>query len=294
MIRFNDATSVPTIMIYLFKTIFFIIIGIFSLSAKAEIFRTKDSGIIRDEIAKLKNGDMVLFDVKHVLFHTNDQVMLSEHKWFFKQQFSQIEKNLGKEKAIRLKSIVLSSYKLILVDDKIPKIINKAQNFGIVALALTSGDTGNYGVIPNRANLRIQTLKEIGIDFSKSIDLPYINLDDDKNLLETNNNNHPIFQDGVIFTARKPKGKILSKFLNLSKLNPQKIIFIDNNFKNLILVEKKCKELGIDYVGIHFTKSYKQFPNRQLDKKIAEKKFKILLEQNRWIDDDEATALTKK
>lgn len=281
-------------MMYLLKTIFLIIIVIFSLSAKAEIFGTKDSGVIRDVITKLKSDNMVLFDVKHVLFHTNDQVMLSEHKWFFKQKFSKIKKSLGKEEETRLRSIVLSSYKPIIVDDIIPKVINKAQNSGIVVLALTSGDTSSYGVIPNRANLRIQNLKEIGIDFSKSINLPHINLDDNKNLLKNNNNNYPIFQDGVIFTARKSKGEILGKFLKLSKLKPRKIVFVDNNFKNLILVENKCKELGIDYIGIHFTKSYRQSLSKQLDKKMAEKKFKILLEENRWINDNEATYVTKK
>lgn len=105
--------------------------------------------------------------------------------------------------------------------------------------------------------------------------------------------NKPIFQDGVIFAAKKPKGKVLSKFLKLSKLKPRKIIFVDNQLKNVLSVEAHCKELGIDYTGIHFTKTYNK-PANPLDKKIAEKKFEILLAENRWIDDHEASLMVKK
>ena len=55
-------------------------------------------------------------------------------KSFFKQKFAQIEANLGKEEATRLKSIVLSSYKPIIVDHEIAELINKAQKSGIIVL----------------------------------------------------------------------------------------------------------------------------------------------------------------
>jgi len=35
-------------------------------------------------------------------------------------------------------------------------------------------------------------------------------------------------------------------------------------------------------------------PSKPLDKKIAEKKFEILLAENRWIDDNEASLMVKK
>ncbi len=61
----------------------------------------------------------------------------------------------------------------------------------------------------------------------------------------------------------------------------------------MLSVEAHCKELGIDYTGIHFTKIYNK-PANPLDKKIAEKKFEILLAENRWIDDHEASLMVKK
>ncbi|NBU53256.1 MAG: hypothetical protein EBS33_02620, partial [Alphaproteobacteria bacterium] len=99
--------------IYLLKSTVSVFIIFFAFYAKAEVaevLEATDIGIIKDEIAKLKSGDMVLLDVKHVIFYSSDQVMLHEHKSFFKQKFAQIEANLGKEEATRLKSIVLSSY----------------------------------------------------------------------------------------------------------------------------------------------------------------------------------------
>ena len=240
--------------IYLLKSTVSVFIIFFAFYAKAEVLEATDIGIIKDEIAKLKSGDMVLLDVKHVIFYSSDQVMLHEHKSFFKQKFAQIEANLGKEEATRLKSIVLSSYKPIIVDHEIAELINKAQKSGIIVFALTSGNTSNYGIIPNRADLRIKTIKDIGIDFSKSMNLPYIDLSGEMPLSTKDGSSNPIFQEGVIFAAKRPKGEILGKFLNFSKLDPEKIIFVDNQLKNVLSVEEKCKELDIDYTGIHFTK----------------------------------------
>ena len=167
-------------IIYLLKSTVSVFIIFFAFYAKAAVLEATDIGIIKDEIAKLKSGDMVLLDVKHVIFYSSDQVMFYEHKPFFKQKFAQIEANLGKEKATRLKSIVLSSYKPIIVDHEIAELINKAQKSGIIVFALTSGNTSNYGIIPNRADLRIKTIKGIGIDFSKSMNLRLAKLLGDK------------------------------------------------------------------------------------------------------------------
>ncbi len=276
-----------------FKCTFIIFIIFFAFYARATVLETKDIGIIKDEIVKLKKGDMVLLDVKHVIFYSSDQVMLQEHKSFFKQKFAQIEKKFGTEEATRLKSIVLSSYKPMIVDQEISKVVSNAQKAAIIVFALTSGNTSSYGIIPNRADLRVKTIKNIGIDFSKSTELDYIDLSEERELMGKKDKNKPIFQDGVIFTAKKPKGKVLSKFLKLSKLKPRKIIFVDNQLKNVLSVEAYCKELGIDYTGIYFTKIYNK-PPHPLDKKIAEKKFEILLAENRWIDDYEASLMVKK
>ena len=104
----------------------------------------------------------------------------------------------------------------MIVDHEIAELINKAQKSGIIVFALTSGNTSNYGIIPNRADLRIKTIKDIGIDFSKSAELDYIDLSEEVELPRKKNSSHPIFQDGVIFAAKRPKGEILGKFLSLS------------------------------------------------------------------------------
>jgi len=73
-----------------FKCTFIIFIIFFAFHARATVLETKNIGIIKDEIAKLKKGDMVLLDVKHVIFCSGDQVMFQEHKSFFKQKFPRI------------------------------------------------------------------------------------------------------------------------------------------------------------------------------------------------------------
>ena len=193
---------------------------------------------------------------------------------------------------MRLKSIVLNSYRPVVVDYEIPEIINQAQKKGIIVFALTSGYASDYGTIKNRADLRIKLIKDVDIDFSKSKSIEPIDLSNNK-LSVDDNDSKPLFQDGVIFASKISKGEILGRFLKAAKLKPKKIVFIDNQLRNVILVEAKCKELGIEYVGIHFTKLYKK-SYEQLDKKLAEKKFEILLSEDKWISDDEASLMIEK
>ena len=263
-----------------------------STNVNAEIIEVQDAKMIGTKISELKKGDMVLFDVRDVLFRSTDQVLTHEHKSVFKQKFVEIEEKLGKDEAIRLRSIVLTSYKPVLVDNEMPKIIREAQKSGIIAFGLTSGKTNEYGIIKNRADLRIKMLKDFGIDFSKSMDLPYISLGDaaDENSFENGNS---IFKDGVIFASRLPKGEILGRFLKETKLKPSKIIFVDNQLKNINLVAEKCNDLGIEYVGIYFTKSSKK-PHTYLDQNIVDKKFDILLNQDKWISDEDAKVLLEQ
>ena len=60
-----------------------------------------------------------------------------------------------------------------------------------------------------------------------------------------------------------------------------------------MLVEEKCKELGIEYIGVHFTKLYKKAYD-DLETEVAEKKFEVLLSEDKWISDDEARLMIKK
>jgi hypothetical protein len=274
------------------KTFLFLLILTISFVAKAEIISTHDAGVIKSKAEDLKPGDMLLFDVKDIIFYAEDQVMSLMHKPYFKEKFVEIEAKLGKAEANRLKSIVLDSYKPMLVDIEIPKIIKNAQRQGILAFGLTSGKTSEYGVIASRTDKRVETLKAFGIDFSKSLDLESINLHDE-NDREIEERGRSMFQEGVIFAARLPKGDILGRFLKESKLTPGKIIFVDNQIKNLHSVGEKCQELDIEYVGILFTKLLGK-TYTHLDEEIADKKFEILLEKEEWISDEEAKRLLGK
>ena len=53
--------------LYLLKCTFIVFIIFFSFYVRATVLEAKDTGIIKDEIGKLKNGDMVLLDVKNVI-----------------------------------------------------------------------------------------------------------------------------------------------------------------------------------------------------------------------------------
>ncbi len=275
------------------RSIIFLLTLLFSCSvAQAEIIETNNASDIKKQIEKLSAGDIALFDVKDVIFYSEDQVMSTMHKSVFKDKFKEIKKIKGKEETDRLISIVLDSYKPVLVDEKIPQIIELAQKAGILVFGLTSGKTSKYGIIENRADTRINTLKTFGVDFSKSMDLPYMDLGVGDDIDKTIENGNSMFQDGIIFASRIPKGEILGRFLERAKLHPKKIIFVDNRLKNINLVCTKAQELGIEYVGIYFTKLSRS-PYKHLDQNIVDKKFEILLKDGKWINDQEAQNMLK-
>ncbi len=265
---------------------------IFSLSAnaKGEIIETHNIAEIKKIFSDLSEGDLALFDVKDVIFQPKDKVMSQMHKIFFDHQFNLIKKKYDKSNADYLKSIVLASYESVLVEDEMPKIITDIQKTGAMVFALTSGKTGAYGVIKNREDLRIQTLKNFGINFTKLLSFPEIDFSKEHNIFFKKENGKPIFKNGVIFAARLPKDKVLGYFLNSAKLKPKKLIFIDNQLKNVKLVANKCCEFGIKYTGIYFNKS-SSVKHESLNEKIAKKKFEILVMKRKWISDAEAKKL---
>ena len=256
-----------------------------AISAFAKIIETSDASVISKEIMQLGEDDLVTFDVKGVIFTPSDQILSPSYVKRFKEALFKIESEYGKEEAQRLQTIVLLNHKPILVDEAIPSIIREAQNKKIKIVALTSGRTGILDGVITKEDLRLQTLKALGIDFSSSFKGKMLHLDADRL-------HGALFKDGVIFAARHSKGEVLEIFLNKVHFKPKKLLHVDNNLEKLKLLEIFCKKAGIDFLGIKYTKVYTT-ALLELNEEIANKKLEVLKTHNIWISDEIASCMLK-
>lgn len=67
------------------------------------------------------------------------------------------------------------------------------------------------------------------------------------------------FSSGILFSGELHKGPALQHFINYTKTLPKKIIYIDNNEKNVLRIEELCLSKKISFVGIVY-QAQKLFP----------------------------------
>ena len=193
--------------------------------------------LLEKETAFLGPDDMVIFDVDDVLLAKEDAIfhLGKEHKQLFQKLFGSGSRMsaLSDVQKKHLESIYIAQRPYVLVDKKMPKIIEKYQKKGVKAIALTAIDGGKKGVIECRADWRYDQLKKEGIDFSKSFPL-------DEPLLF-----HPgklsfgatlqpllkfiVAKRGIVCVGSYAKGPALTAFLKQVKWKLRRIIFIDDN-----------------------------------------------------------------
>lgn len=255
--------------------------------ASARIIETTDIKKIETELASLPQRSLVTFDVAGVLFWPKDQIFIYNDKKEYKKYITALKTKYGDKKANKLISIILKERQMISVDDSMPSLINSLQARGIKTVALTSGYTGNFGKIKKREDLRIKTLKKLGIDFSSSFPDKKLILTEEKDSSTTGSVS--IFKKGILFASRNDKGQILKLFLDQISYSPTKIVHIDNSKSRVKEVEKYANSAGIEYLGIVFIKEREKLS--KLDTKIADKQFEILENEKTWISDEIAKCI---
>ena len=271
----------------MFKKLLFITLIIFSKMSNAQIIELKNAKDILPYIQDLGPEDLVSFDVKNVLFAPADLIYNPVYRVEIKKYWQDLEQELGKDEADCLNSIMLLSYKSVLVDDDMPNIIKLMQSKKAKVIALTSGHTGKFFNIENLEMLRVKRLKELGINFSDSFpDFTKIEFLDQDGKVKF------VFSEGVLFATRTPKGEVIKIFLEKTGFHPRKIIHIDNAMEKLLSVEKFCATHNIEFLGIYFTHIYQNVP--PLDKAISDKKFELLKSEKIWISDKEAAKLIRQ
>lgn len=165
--------------------------------------------------------------------------------------------------------------KIRCVDPLTPQIIKQVCENGIIFMGLTARR-------PCEVHYTQKQLSSVQITLSNIIEEGFLerNLDPRKDI---------VYHQGIVFcTPINKKSYGLRLFLEKSKLCPKRIIFIDDKLSHVEDVGQLVEDLGIDYIGIRFSRADAQVMS--FCPKIAKIQFDHLPQ---IISDDEAMLILK-
>lgn len=234
------------------------------------------------ESRKLDRSTLVLFDIDYTLITPKDHSLKPCGAYLRKRHLHVLEP----KRREWLQSILGLEGDEELMDPIFPDLIKQMQNDHIPVIAFTALETGIYGKMDCIEDWRLNRLKNLNMDFSPTFSniTPFT-------LTEANSYNgyYPLFKNGVLFTNREPKGKIITIFLKKMGWSPNKILFMDDSIEQLKSVESAANALDIEFIGFHYIAS-KTRPCK-FDEKLGEFQFQYLVEKETWLSDNEARKL---
>lgn len=268
-----------------FRVLLLAICFVLSKAAFAKIVSTSDIQVIESEIKTADKSTLVIFDVQNVLLQPKDQLLKKQNRHHLEKFRKQLKARLGSKEYQELYSLILLQRNTEAVNNKFVQLIRQVQKKDIKTLALTNCRTGQFGKIASMEQKRLYELMNAGYHFHRS--WPLIKEQVFHQLFSESSNCSPTFRKGVIFTCRTAKGPALQAFLNYVAFNPRRIIFVDDQMKNIKSVEKIAKCMDISFLGIEYLiPKNDKLPLEALER--AKLQFYILEKEHHWISDREA------
>lgn len=219
---------------------------------------------------------LVLFDIDDTLGNTADALGC----WYliptlFKLRAAvKYPQLLLRKNIVHYLSIIWSQGTWQVFEPVVIKIINSLKQRGCTVLAISSIETGSFGVIPHFPTWHYRVLKELGIEMSQTF--ANARFDD----LPAYNKEYPELYNGIICCNHQPKGKVLMAFIKKFNVHPDTVIFFDDQKENVISVAHACKQLCIPFHGFEYVGetelSYRWDNERakwQLDKLMCHDRF---------------------
>lgn len=208
-------------------------------------------------LAKLDDKALVLFDVDDTLI-TSHALNKNYLSWWFKLLFSMRHPYYATMNWELYYSKMWKYAEFNTIEPIIVDLMHRFKNQDITLLALTSMETGSYGVISNMPKWRYHILKELGIEFSQHYgnitftQFPYYR------------KNYPQLKHGILCANQEDKGKVLRAFLEHTQLKPSKIVAFDDNIGALKSIKKECLDRNIPFYGYHYAGSQLEHENWDL------------------------------
>jgi len=238
-----------------------------------EILETNDFGLIEREADRLDSNSLIVFDVDDTLITPKDAILHCRRGDVLKGLIPECPgRNLFRE--------ILVKAPHSIVDERSRSLMQRLQEKNIPALAFTAARPRVKRGDPP-CDWRIRELKYHGFDFGSSFpDCEYLEL-----LKESNAVQIPMYKQGVLFSAFHPKGLVLVRFLEAIGFFPTKVIFVDDDLKNVKSVVEELEKVGIACLGVHYTAA-RDFA-APFDPEWAEFQINHFLRHDEWLSDEQ-------
>ncbi len=234
----------------------------------AEIRAASSLEPIHQEIANSPKETLVLLDVGGTLLAYPDAVLHPAYEAWKQDWFQTHCPAVSRAEKIAFDRIVLGNLdKWELLDARWPEVVVQAQEHGVKVVAFTK-----IAMDPSTRGSRARILLALGIPFKN--DLPELSVG---HLYQ--------YAQGVIETECQLKGPVLKEILSSLTTRPEKIVFVDDRYKQIKSVDDTCRELEIPCAAFHYV-PISDVP--QLNEKIADYQLSTLVHEHRWVSDDEA------
>ena len=258
------------------KIFLMIVMTLCIFTCNAKITQVSDMKEVFDYFNDADSKTLVIFDIDMVLVQPGDPAFQMANMKRFSAISKRIMSEVPSDKQMIFLSLMTLSSEPVLIDDRTPQFLQQLMQRGIPSIALSSNLTGNLRNIPKMEVWRVEGLRQLGIDFSKTTPCQSSIVFDD---LASYRGNYSTYLDGMLFVngTTVSKGEAFLSFLKKAHLSPNRVIFIDDREDNLKSLETAIQTLDrpMEYQGIHFVGAQK-YPSKMISQEEFESKWQKL------------------
>lgn len=255
------------------KRIFLIFMTFCFFECRAEIIKVADMQEVFEYFREADSKTLAIFDVDMVLVQPSDPAFQMANMKRFSAICKRVLNEVPADKQMLFLSLMTIGSAPVLIDDRAPQLIQNIQARGIPAMALTANVTGSLGSVPDMAEWRVDGLRQLGFDFSKTAPYPSPLLFD---TLAPYRGHFSTYRSGIFFVngTTVSKGEALLAFLKKLDSCPTKVIFIDDREDNLKNLEAALRGKSVEFLGLQYGGA-QQYPSQL----ISEEEFTFRWQQ---------------
>lgn len=201
---------------------------------------------MRDIMQYVDKDGFFIFDLDNTVYEPTEEI--GSYQWCD----SLISREMKKEKYPNATSVIqkvapicedaLQYVDFQLIEEITPFIIKELQSKGLPVMALTLRHAYS-------SSLTVKQLLKLGICFAKQLFKGIQNV-----YLDSIGKSRPFFYEGILFcNGCYDKGEVLEAYFKAISFYPEKIFMVDDNLENLKNVERMCRRLGIEFIGLNYT-----------------------------------------
>jgi len=243
----------------------------------AQMTQVNDMKEVFDAFKEADSKTLAIFDVDMVLVQPSDPAFQMANMKRYSSVSKRIMKEVPLDKQMIFLSLMTISSSPVLIDERTPQFLEQIIQRGIPAIALTANLTGKLGTVQKVEQWRVDSLRQLGIDFSRTTPCKSSFVFDN---LTSYRGNYSTYLDGVLFVngTTVSKGDAFLSFLEKSSFSPNKVIFVDDREDNLKSLEVAIQKLdrSIEYQGFHYLGA-KEYPSESISEEEFESRWQKLV-----------------